>query len=189
MKLPLAAILGLAFYLGETLLGWRRISSKEAGARSVDGGTMRVLWTTAALSIVAGLIVAYRPLGPRLPAGYPWRMASVAIFTLGMAFRWWAIIHLGRFFTVDISVAEGHRVVDNGPYRFVRHPSYTGLLMQYAGWALSLNSVVAVPVVFIPAFLSLRYRMRVEEAALTDALGENYAAYCRRTKRLVPVVY
>ena len=189
MRLPLAAVLGVAFYLSESFLGWRRHSSKVGGGSSVDGGTMRVLWLTAAASIVAGLAVAYRPIGPRFPAGFPWWSASLTIFVLGMAFRWWAIVHLGRFFTVDIAVAPDHRVIDNGPYRRVRHPSYTGLLMQYTGWALSLNNVVALPVVLVPVFISLLYRMRAEEAALTQALGESYTAYCLRTKRLIPMIY
>ncbi len=127
--------------------------------------------------------------GPHLPAGFPWPVTSLTVFALGMAFRWWAIVHLGRFFTVDVAVAQDHRVVDTGPYRYLRHPSYTGLLVQYVGWTLSLNNVVALPVVLIPVFISLRYRMRVEEGALNRALGADYAAYSERTKRLVPMVY
>ncbi len=189
MKIPLAAILGVLFYVSENLLGWRRHSSKEAGARPADAGTMRTLWWTAVLSISAGVLVALWPLGPHLPTNVPWRTVSATVFALGAALRWWAIIHLGRFFTVDIALARDHRVVDTGPYRAVRHPSYTGLLMMYVGLALSLNSVVALPVILIPVTVSLLYRMRTEETALLGALGEDYSAYCRRTKRLVPLVY
>ena len=143
----------------------------------------------AMASIGGGLVVALWPLGPHLPVGYPWRAASVAVFALGTVLRWWSIIHLGRFFTVDVAVATNHRVIDTGPYRVLRHPSYTGLIMQYAGWALALNNVLAVPVVLVPVCLSLLYRIRIEESALLGALGESYAAYCARTKRLVPMVY
>ena len=189
MTITLVAVLGSLFYISESLLGWRRHSSKVGGGRSVDGGSMRMLWRVAMLSIGAGLLVTYWRVGPHLPPGFPWRAASLTIFVLGSSLRWWAIIHLGRFFTVDINIAQGHRVIDDGPYRAVRHPSYTGLLMQYAGWALSLNNVVALPVVLVPVFIALWHRMRDEEAALASALGEEYAAYCRRTKRLVPLVY
>ena len=187
--MPLAAILGVLFYANESFLGARRRSSKEAGTRQADSGTMRTLWLTATLSIVAGLLVTVWSPGPRLPPNFPWRTVSAAVFALGIALRWWAIVHLGRFFTVDIALANDHRVIDTGPYRLVRHPSYTGLLLMYLGWTLSLNSVAALPVVLSPVTVSLLYRMRTEEAALLGALGEDYAAYCRRTKRLVPVVY
>ena len=190
MRVPLAAVLGIAFYLSESFLGWRRHSARtEGGSRSEDGGTMRTLWATAMLSIAAGVMVSLWRVGPGLPAGVPWGWVGAAVFVLGAAFRWWSIVHLGKFFTVDIAVARDHRVVDSGPYRRVRHPSYTGLLLQYVGWALSLNSVLALPVVLVPMFVSLWYRMRAEEAVLTGALGEAYSAYCLRTKRLVPWVY
>ena len=116
-------------------------------------------------------------------------MAGTVIFALGVVLRWWAIIHLGRFFTVDVALAADHRVIDTGPYRLMRHPSYTGLLLMYVGFALTLDNLIALPVVLIPVMLSLLQRMRIEETALLGALGENYAAYCRRTKRLVPMVY
>ena len=189
MKIPLAAILGGLFYVNETFLGWRRHSSKGTGTRQADAGTMRTLWLTAMASILAGLLVTMWSVGPRLPPYFPWRTVSASVFALGIAVRWWAIIHLGRFFTVDIALANDHRVIATGPYRVVRHPSYTGLLMMYVGWTLSLNSVLALPVVLVPVLVSLLYRMRTEESALLGALGEDYAAYCRRTKRLVPMVY
>lgn len=189
MTIPLAAILGLAFYASEWLLTRRRHSSLVAGGKSVDGGTLRVLHLVIGLSIAAGVVAALYLPGPRLPPGMPWRAVSLTIFALGMAFRWWAVIHLGRFFTVDVAVVDDQRVIDTGPYRAVRHPSYTGSLMEFMGWALSLGSVVAVPLVMVPIFCAFLYRIRVEEAALRDALGESYVAYSRRTKRLVPMVY
>ena len=189
MKVPLAAMLGGLFYVSESFLGVRRRSSKGAGIKQADAGTLRTLWLTAMLSILTGLLVTFWPLGPHLPPNFPWQMMSATVFALGAALRWWAIIHLGRFFTVDVAVANDHRVIDTGPYRMVRHPSYTGLLMMYVGWTLSLNNVFALPVVLIPVTVSLLYRMRVEETALLGALSEDYAAYCRRTKRLVPMIY
>ena len=135
------------------------------------------------------MMIALWGVGPRLPRGFPWGLTSVIVFALGTALRWWAVVHLGRFFTVDVTVASDHRVVDSGPYRAMRHPSYTGVLMQFVGWALSLGNAFALPVVVVPIFLALAYRIRVEEAALRGALGEEYSAYCRRTRRLVPGIY
>jgi protein-S-isoprenylcysteine O-methyltransferase len=189
LNLPLSLILGVLLVVSELLLVWRRHSSKVAGSAAADSGTILVLWGVAFLSIAGGLFVALQGIGPRFPAGFPWRAASLAVFGLGTAFRWWAISHLGRFFTVDITVRGDHKVIDDGPYRYLRHPSYTGLLVQFVGWALSLNNLVALPVVIIPVFFALVHRIRNEEAALSGALGEHYAAYSLHTKRLVPWVY
>ncbi len=189
MNLPLAAWLGLSFFISERLLAWRRHSSKTPDGTSADDGTLRLLWIVNLLAVAAGMVVALWPLGPALPHGVPWGAVSLAVFVLGAVLRWWAIIHLGRFFTVDVAVAKDQTVVDTGPYRAVRHPSYTGVLMQFAGLALSLNNVFALPVILVPIFVALRRRMQVEEKALLGALGKDYAAYCHRTKRLVPMVY
>ena len=185
----LSLILGVLLLVSERLLAWRRHSSKVSGTAAADRGTIHVLWVVTLLSVAAGLFVAFAHIGPHWPAGFPWQFASLAIFVLATALRWWAIRHLGRFFTVDITVIQDHRVVDDGPYRFLRHPSYTGLLFQFVGWAFSLNNVVSLLVVVIPIFFSLLYRIGAEEAVLSSALGENYLAYSARTKRLIPWVY
>ena len=189
MNVPLSLVLGLLFISSELLLVWRRHSSKVRGSEAVDGGTIWILWLIAISSVTLGFALAALSIGPRFPAAVPWRSLSLVIFGLGTAFRWWAIIHLGQFFTVDITVRGDHRVVDDGPYRFVRHPSYTGLLVQFIGWTVSLNNLLALLVVAVPITLALIHRIRNEEAALSSVLGTAYTDYCSRTKRLIPLVY
>jgi protein-S-isoprenylcysteine O-methyltransferase len=111
------------------------------------------------------------------------------LFALGLAIRWWAIVTLGRFFTVDVTIEKDHELVKRGPFKYVRHPSYTGVLLAFVGWALTLRNWAAILVVLVPIFIAFVRRMSVEEEALRGALGENYAAYMRRTKRLIPGVY
>ncbi len=79
------------------------------------------------------------------------RVVGVALFAAGPAIRWYAIVHLGRFFTVDVAIAANHRFIDTGSYRFVRHPSYTGALMAFFGPALRLANWVSPAVVVVPA--------------------------------------
>ncbi len=76
-----------------------------------------------------------------------------------------------------------------GPYRIVRHPSYTGALMAFLGLALCLANWASLAVLLVQIFLVFRWRVHVEEAALIDALGEPYRDYMKRTKRLIPGVY
>jgi protein-S-isoprenylcysteine O-methyltransferase Ste14 len=83
-------------------------------------------------------------------------------------------------------VAEDHRVVEKGPYRLVRHPSYTGVLITFVGLALAVQSSGALLVLLIVFGVSYGYRMRVEERTLLSELGQDYADYVKRTKRLIP---
>lgn len=114
---------------------------------------------------------------------------GVALLLSGLLLRWWSIIHLGRFFTVDVVIAADHRVVDSGPYRLIRHPSYTGVLLIIAGVALCFGNFASALVLIVPNLALLMQRMRIEEAALSQGLGEPYRTYMSRTKRLIPGIY
>jgi protein-S-isoprenylcysteine O-methyltransferase len=141
------------------------------------------------ISIGAGVFVAMNWRTGALAHGRMFEIAGVVLFATGLIFRWWAIVTLGRFFTVDVTIEKDHELVERGPFRMVRHPSYTGVLLAFVGFALTLRNWGAILVVLMPIFVAFVRRMNVEEEALRDALGEKYVAYIRRTKRLVPGVY
>ena len=104
---------------------------------------------------------------------------------LGIAIRQRAIAVLGRFFSRTLAVQERQTVVETGPYRYVRHPSYTGALVFFVGYGLALQSWGAV-LALVPIFaLVYGYRMYVEERLLIAELGEAYVPYSHRTKRLI----
>jgi len=105
---------------------------------------------------------------------------------LGVVVRQWAIVVLGRFFSLTVQVAADHKVIDKGPYRLIRHPSYTGILITFIGLGLAVQSWAALLVLLGVYTLSFGYRMRIEEKTLLSQLGNDYASYMRRTKRLVP---
>src|SRR5712692_2414047 len=111
---------------------------------------------------------------------------GIFLMLLGVLVRQWAIAVLGRFFSLNVQVVEDHHVVDKGPYRLIRHPSYTGLLITFIGISLAVQSLGALLVLLVVFIASFGYRMRVEERALLSELGEAYASYMKRTKRLIP---
>jgi len=80
-------------------------------------------------------------------------------------------------------------LVDSGPYKLIRHPSYTGLLIFIVGVALCFGNVVSALVLLVPFGALMLRRMRIEEAALSRALGDAYSSYMNRTKRLIPGIY
>jgi protein-S-isoprenylcysteine O-methyltransferase Ste14 len=187
MKLPGPQYLGLAFLVSELLLTITR-RSRGTGVRQ-DRSTLRVLWLVIVIAITAGVYAAARLPIAALPHPQLLRLLGLLLFGCGIALRWWAIVTLGRFFTVDVQIAKDHELVERGPFRLVRHPSYTGVLLAFVGFAISLANWAALLVIVLPILAAFLHRMTVEEQALTQALGDRYLSYMRRTKRLIPGIY
>ena len=103
--------------------------------------------------------------------------------------RWYSIGYLGKFFTVDVAIHSEHHIIESGPYRFIRHPSYTGALIAFFGLGLSIGNWISFLIFTIPTTIAFLLRIKVEEQALAEALGEQYRSYQQRTKRLIPFIY
>jgi protein-S-isoprenylcysteine O-methyltransferase Ste14 len=118
------------------------------------------------------------------PAPVAWAM--VALTAVGFAFCWWARLHLGRLWSGTVTRKAGHRIVDTGPYRWVRHPIYTGILASAAGLAI-LDGTAGAFVGLGLLTLGLAMKARLEEGFLKSELGaQAYAAYAARTPMLIP---
>jgi protein-S-isoprenylcysteine O-methyltransferase len=115
--------------------------------------------------------------------------AGLALMVVGLLLRWWAVISLGRFFTFNLKVEPEQRVVDTGPYRHIRHPSYTGALVLMIGIGICFGNTISVLAIFVPMAVILLMRIRTEESLLTMKLGDDYRKYMQQTKRLVPGIY
>jgi protein-S-isoprenylcysteine O-methyltransferase len=124
-----------------------------------------------------------------MPAARALFWLGCALFALGLTLRWYSIIYLGRFFTVNVAIHSGHEIIDTGPYRRIRHPSYTGALLAFLGLGLSLANWVSLALIVLPIFWAFSRRIATEETALSSALGSPYINYMRVTKRLVPFMY
>lgn len=181
-------ILGVTYLVSEVALNLSRRAQLNDGVRQ-DNGTLRTLWIVIMTSIALGIFVAARFPSGALAHGRAFALFGSVLFACGLALRWWAIIVLGRFFTVDVTIAKDHELVESGPFRVVRHPSYTGLLLAFVGFALSVGNWAAFLVIVIPILAAFIYRMDIEERALTAGLGDRYVDYMRRTKRLIPGLY
>jgi protein-S-isoprenylcysteine O-methyltransferase Ste14 len=116
-------------------------------------------------------------------------LAGMVIFLLGAVLRWWAIFTLGRYFTMQVAVRSTQSVVQSGPYRVLRHPSYTAILIMLLGLGLVLANWASIVVLLVTGLIGLGYRVRVEERALVEALGQPYVDYMRHTKRFIPGVF
>jgi protein-S-isoprenylcysteine O-methyltransferase Ste14 len=124
------------------------------------------------------------------PGGLAWPfVAGMVLIVAGIGLRAWSIATLGRFFQYWIKIQPGHRVVSGGPYRYVRHPSYTGIALVLAGLALASDDVWSLVAVAILGGTGLAVRIHAEERQLTESLGAEYAHFAAGRKRLVPGVW
>ena len=173
-------MLGVESYAG-------RLRREDAQTR--DNGSLWILYALIATGygLAFGLARGRDGPGPQLGAWATWTGAAVAVS--GMALRVWSVATLGRYFTYVVKVSDDQTVVQTGPYRLLRHPSYAGALLMAIGIGLSLRYALAP--VFAGGFSLVAYalRIRVEERALAEGIGEPYRAYMARTKRLVPFVW
>jgi protein-S-isoprenylcysteine O-methyltransferase Ste14 len=116
------------------------------------------------------------------------RYAGLALLGVGGVLRIWPMFVLGRLFSGLVAIQPGHRLVTAGPYRFVRHPSFLGLMLGFLGWALLFRSGIGLVAVALGIPI-LHARIEAEEALLASHFGTAYDAYRRRTWRLLPGVY
>jgi protein-S-isoprenylcysteine O-methyltransferase len=185
----LGTMLGAIFVVSEITLSIRkRASSNES--QLADRGSLRLIWIVISCSAFAAFFA-----GPALPQANigalsrSARVLGILLYVVGLTLRWYAIIYLGRFFTVNVAIAADHHLIDAGPYRYVRHPSYTGALMAFLGLGLCIGNWASLALLIAPIFSVFLWRMRVEESALLQGLGDQYRSHMARTKRLIPGVY
>jgi protein-S-isoprenylcysteine O-methyltransferase len=108
------------------------------------------------------------------------------LFLSGLAFRFWAIRTLGRFFMHTVSIQSDHRIIRSGPYRVLRHPSYTGALLAFLGLGIALQNCLSILALVGLPLIGILIRIKVEDATLSAALGAAYVDYANDTRRLIP---
>jgi protein-S-isoprenylcysteine O-methyltransferase Ste14 len=116
-------------------------------------------------------------------------VTGLTLLAAGVALRAWSIATLGRFFQYRIEVQPGHRIVSGGPYRWVRHPSYSGLALVLGGTALATGDVLSLLVMAVLVAAGLTVRIRAEERQLIERLGAPYERFAAERKRVVPGIW
>lgn len=114
---------------------------------------------------------------------------SAILFILGMALRWGAILSLKRAFTVKVSILKDHKLKKDGLYKWVRHPSYTGMYIYGLGYALSFHSILCIVIIISAVWFSTYSRILVEEEVLESHFGKAYLEYKTKTWKLFPGIY
>jgi protein-S-isoprenylcysteine O-methyltransferase len=185
---PVATVLVFGPLVGSVLAENRRFRG-DSRRRFTDRTYWRLqAWQFAGLLL--GVLAAKAVPGAELPGpAWAWPVLGCVVGLAGVGVRWWAIRTLGARFTRDLQVAADHEIVVDGPYRHVRHPSYTGAILMFAGVGIGLGNALSLAVCLVLPAVGYLERIPREEELLRRELGEPYSDYARRTRRLVPGVY
>ncbi|MEJ0005055.1 MAG: isoprenylcysteine carboxylmethyltransferase family protein [Steroidobacteraceae bacterium] len=134
-----ASWLGIIFFGSELALALFK-RAKSGGGDEMDRGSLKLLWLVITTSIFLAFACEFWLPQVRWP-WQPWlNVMGIAIVMGGLALRWYSISYLGRFFTVNVAIAADHRLIDSGPYRWLRHPSYSGALLAFLGLGLCMRN-------------------------------------------------
>jgi protein-S-isoprenylcysteine O-methyltransferase Ste14 len=173
----------------ETSVDIRTHKRLRAGARREDKGSHAVLICLVILGILLGTLLAFTVPATSIPSARIFLFwLGILLINAGVAFRLYAIHVLGAFFTTTVAVAPEQTVIETGPYRLIRHPSYSGLLIILLGLGLDYANWLSLLVMMGCMLIGLSYRIHVEEHVLKAHLGQPYQEYMQRTKRLIPFV-
>ena len=163
--------------------------TRKNGGALRDRGSLLLLWPAIWLAIVAGGWYSGRH-PHTMFHGAHWLFAvALVLLIAGLILRWTAILTLGRAFSVNVAIRAGQTVKQDGVYRLVRHPSYTGMLLCILGVAVSTRNWIGLLIIIAPITAALLYRIHVEEAALSGAFGDAYGIYAAKTRRLIPGIF
>ena len=196
IELVLKPIYLFLFLCLTELLLWR-ITRVDTGYEKKDRGSLSIIFLVVIISAhLAKLSAIYLPqlgfvailsLDGLSKTAYYW--VGLFIFSSGLMLRWFSVFYLGHLYTFEVAIARDHQVISRGPYRYLRHPAYTGSLLSFIGIGICAGNFLSLILFTLPIFCALLHRIKIEEAALTEALGEAYLDYASKTARLIPFVY
>jgi len=156
---------------------------------AVDQASTRFLSLAVAISVILVIVanaLNYLQLGVMVDV-IGW--IGIVVMLFGITLRVWAFQTLGRFYTRTLRISEGQRVVQEGPYKYVRHPGYLGVIVLWVGAGLATVNWIVTVLVTLTFVAAYRYRIEVEERMLVTSFGDQYAAYMKHTWRLIPLVW
>lgn len=187
---PWLAGVVILFAGSEGVLAWHR--HRQGAPRltprtSSDAGTFAAISVALTVAGVGGYFIWYLGVGPVGPPNPLWFAYPMVL--MGIAVRAWAVLTLGPLFTFVVTVQPGHRLVTSGPYRWLRHPSYTGALLSIFGITVAGGHYLALllAVLVVPAAFALR--VRAEEKVLAESFGSEFDHYAQQTWRFLPGIY
>ncbi len=164
------------------------LRSKSTDKQNQDKKSITLIWITIVSAILLSVYVSsafYFPISKNSVS----QQIGIGLLLLGMGIRLAVVYSLGKFFTVDVTIRQNHKLKTDGFYKYLRHPSYTASLISFIGMALTFNNWLSVVILVGFVFLSFTYRIKIEEEALLAHFGKEYRDYQKLTYRMIPFLY
>lgn len=149
----------------------------------------RLIWLVVTIALVAALWLKQQHLLPLPIAVFNRQLIAIVFFIAGITLRCYAVFSLGEFFSTTVITQDSHILIEKGPYQFIRHPAYTGLLSSFFAAGIAMGDILALLALVCPIAYVLIQRICIEEQWLSEHFGVVYDDYCFRTKKLIPWVY
>lgn len=171
------------------VVAWRVKRSSDS-SQTRDHGSLNLIvilwWVGIVLAVLTSL---YLPQAAMLAKRTAIFLIGTCLMLMGVWLRWYSAAILGKYFTFDVAIQGGQTLIEAGPYRYVRHPSYSGALLSLLGFGLALGNWAALAAALSCLGFAYFYRIPIEEQALSSALGDAYKQYMNRTWRLIPFLF
>jgi protein-S-isoprenylcysteine O-methyltransferase Ste14 len=180
-------IIWISWLLSEIFLN-RLVRSKSTNSKELDKNSLKLIWIAIVVSMTLGILNAIYWPAPMIRTNFLLYLGSILI-TVGMLIRFIAIGTLGKFFTVNLAIHGDQSLIKTGLYKYIRHPSYSGSLVSFMGFGLSLNNWLSLIIIIIPIIITMINRINIEERLLLEVFGTEYEEYKKRTRRLIPMIY
>lgn len=179
--------ISLTIVLSGVYVNFQRKSDDQDKLKIASDKTLLIFRVAVPLSLVSSVLIYFSGWGniganSSIYVGY-------ALVAIGLSTRWYAIHSLGRAFQVNVTIMKNQQLVKEGVYKWVRHPSYSGLLLYYIGLGLVMHNMISLSILIVGPFFAVAMRIPKEESFLAAHFGEEYVDYCRSSNRLIPFIY
>ena len=186
------SVLG-GFLVSEILINVTKRGDKTSSSLRSGKISNALIMIVGLGSIVLGIIIGFTAKFMNIrwlfSPDYLISSLGLVLIVIGVVIRWSAVRTLDKYFTVDVTILDDHKLIRSGLFKYVRHPSYLGLLISVLGLGVTMVNWLSTIVMLVPHVVVILLRINEEERALEERFGDDYRAYRHETKRLIPLVY
>ena len=178
-----AVVFNIVFII--VLLAELRILLRQKKSGGKDKNSLILLLFGIFLPLIITIFLSYKNIGT---IDSKISYLGTLVMIIGFLLRQYSIFILGKFFIPVVSIQKSQKLIERGPYRYIRHPSYTGLFLELAGFAFMLSNIIGLLLVIMLFIPTIIYRIKKEEQFLSQHL-KGYKEYVKSTYRLFPCIY
>jgi protein-S-isoprenylcysteine O-methyltransferase Ste14 len=179
-------IISICWLFSEIILTRLLRSAKE---ENKDQQSLKYLWLTIIIVVTAGVYLGVKRIGFISYGSQLIHYIGLTLIILGLIIRWMAILTLKKYFTVNVAISQGQKIIIFGLYRYIRHPAYLGSLLSFFGLGLAFSNWLSVLMIILPVTAVFFKRIKIEEKVLIDSFGQEYVNYMKHTKKIIPGIH